>query len=115
MWSNGYKVYNAPAGKTSTEAHAGVSIIIDESLLQSTRVTQTIIHDHRIMVVRLHNINYDIAILAAYAPGEHTNVQERSKFWTLLKNYLTKLPKNTHTFIGIDANGHIGRDTQNPM
>ena len=30
MWSNGYKVYNAPAGKTSTEAHAGESIIIDE-------------------------------------------------------------------------------------
>ena len=57
MWSNGYKLYSAPAGKTSTEAHAGVSIIIDELLLTNTKVTQTIIHEHRTMVVRLHNLN----------------------------------------------------------
>ena len=55
-----------------------------------------------------------MAIIAAYAPGEHTTAQEISRFWTLLKNYLTKLPNRTHTFMGIDANGHIGRDTPEP-
>ena len=40
MWSNGYKVYNAPAAKTSTEARAGVSFIVNQKLLSSTRGTQ---------------------------------------------------------------------------
>ena len=47
LWSNGYKVYNAPAAKTSTEAHAGVSIIIDRKILHNTRTTQEISLAHR--------------------------------------------------------------------
>ena len=63
------------------------------------------------MTVRLHSVNHDIAILAAYAPGEHTTIHERSEFWTSLRKYLIKLPKRTHVIKGIGANGHIGRET----
>ena len=82
VWSNDYKVYSAPAAKASSEAHAGVCIIVDMKLLQHTRVTENKNLEHRIMTVRLHSQNYDMAIITPYAPGEHAREQNRTQFWT---------------------------------
>ena len=114
MWSNGYKVFNAPAGKASAEAHAGVSIILSESILQNMKITPTTIIDYRAISIRLHSANFDISITSAYAPGDHSDHKDRNTFWTNLRNYHAKLPTRTYQIIGMDANGHIGRDSPMP-
>ena len=114
MWSNGCKVHNAPAGKTSTEAHAGVSIIISEALLTNMKVTPSTIIPHRALSLRLPSRNYDLSITTAYTPGYHSEGKDRKIFWDSLPNYHTGLPLRTYQLIGIDANGHIGRDAPMP-
>ena len=39
---------------------------------------------------------------------------DRAKFWAYLNRTIAKLPHRTYKILGIDANGHIGRDTPEP-
>ena len=82
IWSNGYKVHNAPSAKAFTQAYAGVYIMIHQELINNTRVTQHINLIHIIMTIRIHCARHDMSVIAAYAPGEHTAVAERKLFWT---------------------------------
>ena len=91
LWSNGYKVYNAPAAKASMEANAGVRVLLDQRLLHETRVTPNINLDHRIMTIRVHFPKFDICVITAYSPGKHTPCTDRNKFWTCLTTTVQKL------------------------
>ena len=70
-----YQVNAAPAAKTSADAHAGVCIIIDHKIAKNTQITYDVTLEHRILQVRLHSTKYDVSIIAAYAPGEHSSHQ----------------------------------------
>ena len=96
MWSNGYKVFNAPAGKTSTEAHAGVSIILSESIMKHLKVTPVTVIEYRAISVRPHSANFDISITSAYSPGDHSDHKDRKAFWAKLRNYHAKQPSRTY-------------------
>ena len=114
LWLNGFRVFNIPAGKASSEAHAGVSIVIDQSLLVRMKVTKHIIMPHRIVNVRIHNMNQDLSFTSAYAPGDHISLAERNLVWEKLNTHLNQIPERIIKIVGIDANGHIGRDTPTP-
>ena len=70
---NGYQIYAAPAAKISTEAHAGVCVIIDQQVTNHTKVTYEVVLEHRIVQIRLNSSKYDIAIITAYSPREQSN------------------------------------------
>jgi hypothetical protein len=64
----------------------------------------------RILCVRLKNEVVDITIIAAYAPGDHLTRELRGKFWKNLQKEIGDVPRRSCKILGIDANGHIGRD-----
>ena len=66
--------------------------------------------DYRALAVRIQNNYIDITIISAYAYTEHTDQTKRKQWWQELKREIHRLPKRTTTILGIDANGHTGRD-----
>ena len=78
------------------------------------KVTPTTVINYKAISVRLHSTNFDISISSAYSPGDHSDHKDRKAFWAKLRNYHAKQPSRTYQVIGIDANGHIGRDAPMP-
>ena len=78
------------------------------------KITPAVIIPHRALTLRLHSNSYDISITAADAPADHSDGKERKAFWNQIRNHHTGLPSRTYQIIGIDANGHIGRDAPMP-
>ena len=78
------------------------------------KVTPTTVIDYRAISVRLQSANFDISITSAYSPGDHSDHKDRKAFWAKLRNDHAKQPSRTYQVIGIDANGHIGRDAPMP-
>jgi hypothetical protein len=66
--------------------------------------------DHRALAVRIKSPFIDVTLITAYAYTEHTDQQKKRNWWKDLTKEINKLPKRTNKVIGIDANGHTGRD-----
>ena len=64
----------------------------------------------RILVVRIKSQWVDVILFAAYAPGDHLVRELRGKFWKQLDSTVRAAPRRTTRIMGIDANGHVGRD-----
>ena len=61
-------------------------------------------------MVRFKNKAIDVTITGAYAPGDHLSRELRHRFWQNLDQSLRAIPQRRSRILGIDANGHVGRD-----
>ena len=66
--------------------------------------------DGRILTIRLKNLAIDVTVTGAYAPGDHLPKELRQKFWATLERNMRSIPQRCSRIMGIDANGHVGRD-----
>jgi exonuclease III len=106
-----YKVYYEGHGTAGTELMTGICILIAKKLLtKGTLDKKWVPMNGRILMVRLKNQVMDITIVGAYAPGDHLTRELRSRFWRMLEQSMREIPKRSTKVMGIDANGHIGRD-----
>ena len=105
-----YKLFYEGSGTSNLDMHAGVMIVIHVKLMQHAKVTKIPACPHRALVVRIKTEYVDIALISAYAPGDHLHRKPRHEFWKSLTGTIRQLPKRTILVTGIDANGHIGRD-----
>ena len=65
-------------------------------------------------MLRLSGRYHDVTLVTGYAPGDHLPRTQRYAFWKSMGTSLAQLPYRTNVLLGIDANGHIGRDGQPP-
>ncbi len=106
-----YKIYYEGHGDAGSELMTGIAILIHNNLLtKGTLEKKWVAMSGRILTVRLKNKAIDISIVGAYAPGDHLGKEIRSKFWKSLDQNTRAIPGRSSKIIGIDANGHIGRD-----
>ena len=105
-----YTVYNMPAGHKGHLCFTGITILVKSVIVQKAKVNKIPIIAHRALAVRIKAHTFDITIIGAYSPGDHLDRKVKQTFWTQLSQGIRQLPKRTQTILGIDANGHIGRD-----
>ena len=63
------------------------------------------------MAVRIKSEVMDVTLVTAYANTENTPQSKKKAFWQQLSTEIRGLPRRTLKIMGIDANGHVGRDT----
>jgi exonuclease III len=107
---NGYKIFYESAGSTKLESYTGVAIIISINLLERSQLQKMSWVEGRVLAIRLKSKFFDHHFIAAYAPGDHLPRTLRNKFWSLLRKGLSGIPRRSTIILGIDANGHTGRD-----
>jgi exonuclease III len=106
-----YKIYYEGHGDAGAELMTGIAILIHNNLLtKGTLEKKWVAMSGRILTVRLKNKAIDISIMGAYAPGDHLSREIRNKFWRSIDQNTRAIPGRSSRIIGIDANGHIGRD-----
>ena len=105
-----YKWFFQPSGSSGPDQYSGVCIVVSVALLSNCRVNKIPILDSRALCIRIKSRFMDIAFLAAHAPGDQLPRPKRTQFWNTLISEINKLPKRTAVILGIDANGHVGRD-----
>ena len=106
-----FKVYYEGHGMAGTELMTGICILINKKLItKGTIEKKWVIMNGRILMVRIKNHMMDVTIVGAYAPGDHLPREIRFKFWRSLEQGITEIPRRSTKIMGIDANGHIGRD-----
>jgi hypothetical protein len=106
-----YKVYFEGHGEGGTELMTGVCILVNKSLLtRGTNEKKWVKMNGRVLVVRLKNKTVDVTMVGAYAPGDHLSKDLRQKFWATLDQTMKEIPRRSNKIMGIDANGHVGRD-----
>ena len=106
-----FKLFHEANGNGGTEWMTGLVISIRKSLLvRQSIVKKWTAMEGRILLVRIKNIAIDVTICAAYAPGDHLSRELRGRFWDNLRKAFRELPNRTTKVVGIDANGHTGRD-----
>jgi hypothetical protein len=105
-----YKLYYEGSGDSTVDMHAGVIIAIKAKLVEGVRVTKIPACSHRALLIRLKSEFIDVTLVTGYAPGDHLPRTCRIPFWKQLGDVVRKLSKRTTVIMGIDANGHIGRD-----
>jgi hypothetical protein len=88
----------------------GVIIAIREELLGKGTTKKWASLAGRILTVRLKTQFVDVSIVGAYAPGEHLPKVQKAEFWKLLTRTLKEIPRRSVRILGIDGDGHIGRD-----
>ena len=105
-----YKIFFEPAGSEGPEQFAGVAVIISLEILHKARINKIQIIEHRALGIRVKTQFMDVMFIAAYAPGDHLPRATRQKFWSTLSAEIRKAPHRTVMIVGVDANGHVGRD-----
>jgi hypothetical protein len=106
-----YKVYFEGHGEGGAELFTGLCIMIKRHLLtKNTNEKKWVNLPGRILAIRIKNEVIDITVIAGYAPGDHLPKELRNKFWTTVGKTIGEVPKRSCKILGIDANGHIGRD-----
>ena len=106
-----YKIFYGGCGDTASQDNvAGTAIIIHNTLIQDARVTKMNWMTHRILAVRIKSAFIDVTLVTAYAYTEGTAQKKKKEFWGKLHSEMRKMPKRTIRIMGIDANGHVGRD-----
>ena len=105
-----YMSFHLPSGSKGTEIFTGVTILIHQSFLHTARVNKIIIYESRALAIRIKTNRHDFTIIGAFAPGDHLERSFRQQVWAKLNQHIRQLPKRTTPIMGIDANGHIGRD-----
>jgi exonuclease III len=106
-----HRCFFQPCGATASEAHAGNVIMISRKLLVGATVNTCFIDEFRAFMVRVKSKFHDLSIISAIAPGEHHKPATKAAFWKALSLTVTALPKRTYVIAGIDANGHLGKDS----
>ena len=105
-----YKIFYEAAGTNKIESYTGLAIVIRTSLLNGAQIKKMSWHEGRILALRVKNKFYDMHLISAYSPGDHLCRDVRNKFWHTLRKGLAGVPKRSSILLGMDANGHIGRD-----
>ena len=105
-----FRLYYEGSGESTVDMHAGVIIAVQNKFVTGSRITKLPASSHRSLALRIKTEFIDVTIVAGYAPGDHLPRKLRQPFWRQLEQFLRKLPKRTIKILGIDANGHIGRD-----
>ena len=106
-----YKIFYEGHGEGGTEVMTGLAILIHKRLItKKTMEKKWVSVTGRILTVRLKNMAIDVTITGAYAPGDHLSRELRHKFWHQLDQNMRSIPRRSSRILGIDANGHIGRD-----
>ena len=106
-----FKAFFEGHGEGGTELMTGIVILIHQKLLTKGIIEKKWVGmQGRILLVRIKNEGIDTTIVGAYAPGDHLAKQVREKFWKALGQSVRAIPRRSSRIIGIDANGHIGRD-----
>ena len=106
-----YKIFYGGCGDTATQDNvAGTAIIIHSSLIKGARVTKMNWMTHRILAIRIKSVFLDVTLVTAYAYTESTVQKKKKEFWEKINSEMRRLPKRTNRILGIDANGHVGRD-----
>ena len=107
-----FKVFYAGCGENTTPDNvAGVAIVVSNELMVGAQVRKMVWKTHRIMAVRIKSEYNDVTLVTAYANTENTAQGKKKAFWQQISTELRRLPRRTIKIMGIDANGHIGRDT----
>ena len=105
-----YRLYYEGSGESSIDLHAGVIVAIKAKLVEGVKITKVPACSHRALLIRLKSEFIDVTLITGYSPGDHLSRTHRLPFWKQLGDVVSKLPKRTTVIMGIDANGHIGRD-----
>ena len=106
-----FKAYFEGHGEGGTELMTGIVILIHQTLITKGTIEKKWVGmQGRILMVRIKNEGIDTTIVGAYAPGDHLAKQVREKFWKALGQSVRAIPRRSSRIIGMDANGHIGRD-----
>ena len=106
-----YKIFYGGCGDTVSQDNvAGTAIIVHTSLLQGARVKKMTWMTHRILAVRIKSTFIDVTLVTAYAYTEGTMQKKKKEFWEKISSEMRRLPKRTYRILGLDANGHVGRD-----
>ena len=106
-----YKIYYEAHGEGGTEFMTGVAILIHKRLItKKTMEKKWVAMIGRILTVRLKNQAIDVTVTGAYAPGDHLSRASRQTFWQKLDQNMRAIPHRSSRILGIDANGHVGRD-----
>ena len=106
-----FKVFYAGCGDNTTPDNvAGVAIVVSNELLKGAQVKKMVWKTHRIMAVRIKSDVMDVTLVTAYANTENTPQSKKKTFWQQLNTEIRRLPRRTFKIMGIDANGHVGRD-----
>ena len=107
-----FKVFYAGCGENTTPDNvAGVAIVVSNELLKGAQVKKMVWKTHRTMAVRIKSEVMDVTLVTAYANTENTPQSKKKAFWQQLSTEIRGLPRRTLKIMGIDANGHVGRDT----
>ena len=105
-----YKLFYEGSGTSNVDMHAGVIVVIHSKLLHGSKVTKIPACSHRALMIRVKAEYIDVTFVSGHAPGDHLPRKIRQEFWKPLAAAIRQLPKRTAILVGIDANGHIGRD-----
>ena len=98
------------AGASAVDMHAGVAIAIRQDLIKNAQINKIPACAHRALLGRIKNKFVDVTFVAGYSPGDHLPRNLRAPFWKQLGETVSRLPRRTTVIMGIDANGHVGRD-----
>jgi len=52
-----------------------------------------------------------LTFISAHSPGEHATSKDKEHFWHTLSSEIANLPRRTLIILGVDANGHVGKDS----
>ena len=105
-----FRLYYEGSGESTVDMHAGVIIAVQNKFVTGSRITKLPASPHRSLALRIKTEFIDVTLVSGYAPGDHLPRKLRQPFWRQLEQFLRQLPKRTIKILGIDANGHIGRD-----
>jgi exonuclease III len=105
-----HKCFFQSCGTTASDAHAGNVIMVSNALLIGAATSTCYIDECRAFMVRVKSKFHDLSIISAIAPGEHSKSSTKAAFWSALSLAVVALPKRSYVLVGIDANGHLGKD-----
>ena len=105
-----YKVFVQASGMCDYDRYAGTGIMIRNDLLSGMTIKKEFLVPARAVMLRVQDKFVDLALVSAYAPGDHLSRERRQLFWNNLGKQLKKIPQRSTIIMGIDCNGQIGRD-----
>ena len=113
---NGYRIITTKAlintGNKQGMAEGGVAILIHEDLEQ--HITHIHRINHRIMKITMHSeeSHTPVTIINTYAPHQGKTKTEQQEHWKMVQQTLKTTPRKHLTIWCADANGQIGKITQ---
>ena len=67
-----------------------------------------------VLGLRIKTKKMDLAVVSAYMPGDHLDPGLSQQTWDSLRVFLRQVPHRCTAIVGIDANGHIGKESLTP-